>query len=257
MILIVSPFSITLLPVNNSLANPEYWYEILFSNTSLGLCLAIAGTVESQAVFHGLFRKGQTGMIADLFMAHRITDILTICFIHIIWTNVFGYYEPFPNRSSISSKLACLSVIIRGWYLIRKQERMNPTTRKRCMTYFFHFVWMIFFDIQLNSVFYLFVHTFRDLQWMIALIAPLMKDINDRIVDKLITNSASQEHHAEAKFIGKIKMNIFYSLWLATSFSMLTPAIQYILLAISFFINISLCYKVIRLNGKTVEVHIR
>jgi len=55
LILIVSPFSITLLPVNNSLAYPEYWYEIIFSKTLLGLYLAIAGTLESQAVFNGFF----------------------------------------------------------------------------------------------------------------------------------------------------------------------------------------------------------
>ena len=41
LILIVSPFSITILPVNNSLANPEYWYEIFFSTTSTHLFLVI------------------------------------------------------------------------------------------------------------------------------------------------------------------------------------------------------------------------
>ena len=57
LILIVSPFSITILPVNNSLANPEYWYEIFFSTTSTHLFLVIAGTVESNAVFTGLFNR--------------------------------------------------------------------------------------------------------------------------------------------------------------------------------------------------------
>ena len=83
-----------------------------------------------------------------------------------------------------------------------------------------------------------------------------MKQMNECIIDKLMHISSSQENHTEMKFVGKILMNIYYSLWLATSFSLLTPAIEYILLALNFFINISLCFKVIRLNGKMFGAHI-
>ena len=257
LILILSPFSITLLPVNNSLAHPEYWYEILFSTTSVGLFYSIAGIIEVNAVFNGLFiKKERMRMIAEVFMAHRITEILIICLIHLIWSDVLGYYEPFPGRLFISGNLAAIAMIVRCWYCFPKHARTNPSIRKRCKAYLLHFVWMIFFDIQLIIINGLFIHTFRDLQWMIVLIAPLMKDINDRIIDKLMTKSASQEHHVETKFMRKILMNVYYSLWLATSFSMLTPAIEYTLLAINFYINISLCYRVVRLNGKTSGNHI-
>ena len=107
---------------------------------------------------------------------------------------------------------------------------MNPTTRKRCMAYLLHLLWMIFFNIQLSIMRQLFSQTFRNVQWMIALIAPLLKEMNERIIDKLMHISSSQENHTEMKFVGKILMNIYYSLWLATSFSLLTPAIEYILL---------------------------
>ena len=258
LILIVSPCLITFLPVNNSLANPQYWYEILFSTTATDLYLVIAGTMESNAVFPGLFKKGKIWMIAECFMAGRITQTLTICFMHLIWTDVLGYYEPFPHRNLISGNLCNIAIIARAWHSIPKQTRtsMNPTTRKRCMAYLLHLFWMIGFDIQLVIVQDLFVNKFRSLQWMIAVIAPLMKEINDRIIEKLMINSASQENYTETKFAGKILMNVYYSLWLATSFYMLTPTIEYILLATNFFINISLCYKVIRLNGKTFGTHI-
>ena len=147
-------------------------------------------------------------------------------------------------------------MIIHYWYSIPKQARLNPTTRKRYMAYGLRFVWIIFFNLQLLMVKNLFTNTFRDLQWMIALIAPLMKEINDRIIDKLIPIYAPQETLTEMKFIVKIHMNVFYALWLATSFSILTAAIEYILLAISFCNNIFLCYKVIQLHGKTSTVHI-
>ena len=55
LILILAPLSITLIPVNNILANPEYWYEIILSTISNELFLATAASMELNVVFNGLF----------------------------------------------------------------------------------------------------------------------------------------------------------------------------------------------------------
>ena len=90
---------------------------------------------------------------------------------------------------------------------------------------------------------------------MIVLIAPLMKEINDHIHEKIHTSYASQEHHGDTKFIGTIQINIIYSFWLATNFHLLTVEIEYILLFINFCMNLSLCFKIVRLSGKIYKVH--
>ena len=112
LILIVSPFTITLLPVKNVLANPEYWYEILLSTTSHGLFLTIAVTIELNAFFNDLFNKGKMRMMAELFMAYKITEVVIFSFMHLIWSGILGYFEPVPFNLLISGCLSAIGMII-------------------------------------------------------------------------------------------------------------------------------------------------
>ena len=254
LILIVSPFTITLLPVKNVLANPEYWYEILLSTTSHGLFLTIAVTIELNAFFKDLFNKGKRRKMAELFMAYKVTEVVIFSFMHLIWSGILGYFEPVPFNLVISGCLSAIGMIIRIWYLLPKQVRMDPTTRKRYKAYALHGFWIIFFNIQLMLLGYYFL-SHLTFQWMIVFIAPLMKEINDRVHDKIQTSYSSQEHLGETKFIGTILINIIYSFWLATHFSIITVEIEYTLLFINFCMNLFLCFKITRLSGKTCKVH--
>ena len=191
-------------------------------------------------------------MMAELFMAYKITEVVIFSFMHLIWSGILGYFEPVPFNLLISGCLSAIGMIIRIWYLFPKQVRMDPTTRKRYKAYALHWFWIIFFNIQL--AFFQDIPLLWKFQWMIVLIAPLMKEINDHIHEKIHTSYASQEHHGDTKFIGTIQINIIYSFWLATNFHLLTVEIEYILLFINFCMNLSLCFKIVRLSGKIFKV---
>ena len=67
---------------------------------------------------------GKMRMIADLFMTNKIAEILVICSIHLIWSDALGYYEPFPYRKRIAGQLMIFAVIIRFWYLMKREARV-------------------------------------------------------------------------------------------------------------------------------------
>ena len=93
----------------------------------------------------------------------------------------------------------------------------------------------------------------RDIQWMAAPALPLLKEINDCIIGMLSTTMTSKDpnNHDESKFIGKIGNNMVYSFFLAIYLAtQSTKATEYVLLGINFAINLTLCYKVIRLDRK-------
>lgn len=52
-IMIVSPFSVTLIPVHNVLKTPEYWYEMIFSTSSNILFTAWGVVMETDFVLNG------------------------------------------------------------------------------------------------------------------------------------------------------------------------------------------------------------
>ena len=96
-----------------------------------------------------------------------------------------------------------------------------------------------------------------DIQWLYALVVPLTKAINDRIIEKFITESALPENIVEAKFIGKISNNIAYSFWLAiTLATSATEVTGHVLLGINFCINLGLCSRILRFGRKVSTLNL-
>lgn len=250
-ILIIASFSVTLLPVNNVFLNPEYWYEIVLSTINWAIFIACIVAVEIEVVLSGHIMKSRMRIAIEIFLTLKITEILCISFIHIIWSPILGYFEPFPLRQTISSYLSLMVAIVRAWYLIPKTTRMDQIFRKRCKFFVFFHIWAIFATIELLVIGNVLGKVPRDFRWMASLLVPLSKEINDRIICALLSKCSSPGNNAEIQFIGKIFMNISYSFWIAIQLAgNATKATEFVLLGINFVINLSLCYKIIRLEWK-------
>ena len=52
-------------------------------------------------------------MMAELFMAYKITEIVIFSFKHLIWSGILGYFEPVPFNLLISGCLSAIGMIIR------------------------------------------------------------------------------------------------------------------------------------------------
>ena len=253
-IITASSFSLTLLPMNNVFVQPKYWYELPISSTSLTVFISISTVVVFKPLVDCNFNKATMKAIADLFMVSKTAEVLIMWLIHFIWSDILGYYEPFPFRLTLSSIPLWILMEVRRWYLIPKQMRMDPLVRNRYKWFIFYYIWITFMTLQLIALRSLMHRISRDFQWILALVAPATKEINGRIIDKLLTMFVTSENAVEAKFFGKIAINLFYSFWLAISFIGVTEvSTEYVLLAINFCANISLCYRVIRLSGKISE----
>ena len=69
-------------------------------------------------------------------------------------------------------------------------------------------------------------------------------------VDKIVIRYAPPENLVRAKFIAAISTNTSYSFWFAIWFWSVTETAGFVLLGINFALNMSLCYKVVRLHKK-------
>lgn len=250
LIIIASPFSVTLLPMNNVLIQPKCWYELPISTISYTVFISTI-VVTVKPLLDSDFNKPTIKVILKLFMVLKTTESLAIWLIHLIWSDFLGYYEPFPYRCTLAM-IPCWNLLTRSiWHLVPKQMRMDPLVRKRFKWLFLYFIWTGVTAVELLIIRSVMHRISRDFQWILALVAPLTKEVNDRILDKLQTKFVTSDNVVEARFHRKIHINLIYSFWLAISFiSVADASTEYVLLAINFCTNISLCYKVIRLNGK-------
>ena len=217
--LTASSFSITLLPVNNVLLHPEYWYEIFFTTLSQAIFTAsqVATLIDSDVLFFVCFTKSKMRIFLELFFSVKITEILLICFIHLLWSRILGYYEPFPFRQSITSYLSGLVGIARAWNILPKETRMDKKFRERCKSFVFVSLWAICVRFQLNVIGLMLYDVPNYLQWIVPLVVPLTKAVNDRIICFFMTKAACPKNIIELKFTGKILLNTIYDFWLAIS----------------------------------------
>ena len=247
LILILAPFSFTLLPVNNILTSPECWYEFIFTTTSWQIFHSVSLAISIDLVLKGLIKKHLTRVMMELFLSMKITEILLIWIIHLIWSDILGYYEPFPFRQMLTAYPSSMASLAKFWCMIPRSTKLDPELRNRCKAHIYRLLWGMFVSIQLVTIANILARTSLDLQWAIALLFPLTKEINDRINVVMITKSATSENLVAAKFMVKISTNLVYSFWYAMVLSgTATKTTEFILLGINFIINMTLSYKVVR-----------
>lgn len=97
LILTSSAISATLIPVNNILMNPDYWYEIIFSSSSTAFFYACCSTIGAEALLSP-FKKKIFKVILIQFLILMAVNTFRFCAIHLLWSYVLGYFEPFPHR---------------------------------------------------------------------------------------------------------------------------------------------------------------
>ena len=250
-IMVTASFSVTLLPVNNVLEKPEYWYELIFSTMLNPIYLACATAFAIENTMNGCINKRKMIVIMELYSSYKIAEIVSICLLHLIWSDISGYYEPFPHRQLLSRAVSFIAYITRLWHLMPKQIRIDTTFRKRWKAYIGCFCWGVFITKQLILIEFVLVIVPRDVQWIVALIVPLSKEMNDWVVMTMISMYVLPRNLGEAKFVGKILLHVLYSFWLAISVAgRTTLASQYLLLGINVIIDLRLCAKVIQLDRK-------
>ena len=253
-IVIVAPFSATILPVNNVFTNPEYWYEIIISTSSTFLCTACTCAFEVVSLMRGIIKKPTWQVALEFFLQLEVIATSTFSLIHLIWSKIFGFYEPFPIRGIATISIATNAILARFWYIIPKEIRIDPQIRKRCIALVCYGIWTRWVGFQLSLLINSIKKAPRDFQWIAALIIPLTKEVNDRIIIMTTTRATSIENTFEAKCIGKIVNNMMYSYLFATCFaSHATKTTEYVLLGLNFVIDMQLCFKAIRLHRKVSE----
>ena len=253
-ILTSASLSPTMLPVHNVISNPEYWYEIIFSSFSTAFFLSNCGTIAAETV--GVpFKKSRPLVILDMFVTFKIAELFVVGVIHLIWSHVLGYFEPFPNRWLVIYFPSALVAMVRRWRLVPLQTRMDSEFRRR---YKFYVGWgfgNMFMSIQLNLILQVLKTVQLDSQWMIALMLPLTKIINDYVQNKLITKAALIDNLLEAKYMTSITNNLTYSIAFAIAFTNISKSSEFLLLGINACINVFLCCKAIRLDKKVSTLH--
>ena len=234
----------------NIITNPEFWYEIMLPFIMVLFLQAGMIVVRAQMIFDFGNRKTLT-MLLDLCCTYTLTITLSFFSIHFVWTQILEYIEPFPFKCILITNICVVSVHLRFWFILSKAKQMDSSIHKRHMHFIFYISWGLATSMQLTGARKIFDIVPKHFQMVLALAVPLLKEINDRIIENLIGKAATSENIVPAKILGKLTNNATFSFWIAVFLvTSATESTGYVLLGINFCLNLQLCYKAIRWNQK-------
>ena len=150
-IVISASFSVTMIPVHNVIQNPEYWYEITFSTLSRCFFLACCITNGAEGNLN-LFKDQRIIVILNIFITKKVSEILGMCVIHLIWSIFLGYFEPFPYKYTVTTQISNVAFVTRFWFLIPYEKRIETSFRQKCKAYACWYLWIFIIGIQLTFI---------------------------------------------------------------------------------------------------------
>ena len=248
---ITSCIPIILIPIHDNVKNPEFWFDVILSSPPVIFFIVASIVVRAQTILN-CFNETMTRIILDIFCTSFFSEVAACSLLHLIWTTFLGYLEPVPWKCVWIGYVLTFVLVIRFWYSFPKELIKDASFRKRRRAYFRYIAWISFVGIQLIGLSKLFKEMPRDIQWLLGIVVPLLKEINDRFSEKMISNASTCKNITDSKLVAKVDLGIMFSFWLTILLATVATQITgYVLLGINSFINLALCLKARYLERKT------
>ena len=245
----------TVLPQHNVIKEQWYWFELpicwVFGIWPTAL---VARMFESPVILNCSELKSARVML-DLVLTSAIAQFSITGILYLIWTQLLEMNYPVPFISYLSGYPVYLFLMIRLWFKFPKQMRSDAQNRKKLQFYFLYLAYILILQLQLKFLNKLCVKIRPNLQWIVAIVIPIVKEGNDWIVDKLVSKAFIGTDANDAKFIAKARTNCHFSFWLVlTVGTIASDFTQNCMLGINFGLHLLWCLRVIRNDRKVRSI---
>ena len=238
-----------LVPRQNSILYPEYWYEILF-----GVIVSISS---QQSVSHivtlFIFTKKHTLLtmahFAKVFSVCLSFWAIPYCCSYVIWTLYMGYNHPMPfvGMFTIAGNLGINMVAF--WFLFPSELRSKKELKRQATVYLIYRIW-IFLQNFVKEIMS-FVAT-THLQWALVLVIPSAKILSTWVAKKIVAKFP-ETNNEDVKFLVTAELTKIYTTYVTARLSSLNQSSVYGILIAEVVIHMIGCYQIIKLNNHVEE----
>ena len=238
-----------LLPQHNTIIHPEYCYEIIIVGClSFGLTQTF-DTLLACKLYFKVDSLISLRVFLYLYLIGAIAWIFAYSTTYLVWTVLCGYKQPLPLSLTILY-IWYLVQYISLYVLFRHELSIRNEFRKKIRAFNFSRLYVVFMDVQFNCVSYLFKILPSRIQWPLGLLLPLLREMNFRMLSRILLKSTCDDDPKEGgKILLIIASNSIYLLYVAIKVShTATQMTSYLILFIDFVINLYSCKNILRLH---------
>ena len=249
-------FPAILIPQQNSLKYPEYWWEAI---VPVVIANALSSTLDNQLECKVIFRfefLNKFTLFLRLYVVAAVSAVISGVMNHLIWTEWLGNNHPIPFLAFISWATVNMVRYVHLWYEFPYELRMELGARKRIRSYFLYRLWYVFYGFQIPALKMIFDKIPIVMQWIMAIILPLFRELNLWVQLKLLENATNFDLTIPLvpKLTTTIGINISHA-FVVTMFiaNSSTPVTTYSIIAVDFILNLYISHKIIKLHRKIVS----
>ena len=204
-----------LIPRHNIIYYPNMWYESIFCSLATLLAYSMRKLLDLSVCTK---EKSliEIAMIVRLFLWLASIYLILVYMSTFVWTSYLEFHLPIPFCGLLLNVLVwligdcCLwSMIVFPSELINKEEfrcKINP--------YIVYDMWWFIINLQREALSFGFKAISREFQFIFALLIPAVKEMNKRLLGKLIRRTVGEEDE-KANVLVSIRLNIHYALFVA------------------------------------------
>ena len=237
-----------LAPMHDTIKYPQYWYEVMCLYSIMTPIILIPMLYQDYSFVFKMPSLITLGATFRLFLALALGFVVPYFLCYLLWTIILDYNHPMPFIALCAYPMTITYNIV-IWFEFPVDLRRDKIFRKRIQAYMLTFIWAMLEHLVYAGLAILFVSLSSDMQWILAIIMPILRDLNIRVRRKLLNRYAGDE-----KRMATIKVDCFIGICYSTFIAInLAPASEITLLsvlAVEFLLNLSLTWKICRLQRK-------
>ena len=240
----------TLVPWNDAIKNPQYFYEsLILYSMSLSLILAAQWTILF-CYSTNIKRMKTFRFFLKLWSVQVVTSIFVFSILSCIWMYVLNFQSPMPFNGYLLFFNSVLSIVLTLWFELPIEWRQEPNFRKR-FKYFLiscgHGSWhIIIYGVITGGL----QKVPEAYQWIATIFLPLVREFNVWLTMKIQTQSANGDIDSTRIYF-TTEFGISHANFLAiTVGNTATLASSLVIIGIEFLINIFTCLRIIYFKNK-------
>ena len=240
----------TLIPQHNVIENPVYWYELLLVGVPTLVVLLSSYFIYTCSHWMNISFIKSVRNVFIMWLVGGLVWVSVKAAGYILWTYHFNYRYPIPFTCYIELMILSVMLFMTLWFLFPSRWRKNKEFHNRLKWLIFALTINQFMAVEYAMITKGFISMRPNYQWVLALILPIIREINIWIITCLAKKSARGDLQSVA-----ITCNhgvcTGHSLFLTYIVgNVATNVTAVLILAMDFMINVYLTIRIIRIQKK-------
>ena len=240
--------TITLLPSHNVIEKPGYWYEFWIQSVFGFLPLLAADSIYRTSSWMNTDLVKKTKICLKLYFVGVVAATILIFLVYHLWRYVMHFPYPMPFQGMLVAIGTLVTVYVHLWFQFPTALRKNENFRERMKYTFKSLLISATILIQYQLIVVLFLKISQQLQWILALFLPVVRELNLAMMLRL-TKTASQCKSWRVECSVTHYLNTRHAMFLSIIIgTVATLEASLIIIGIDVMINLYLCLKLIYLK---------